>query len=315
MNWQTNRERCPAEWQEDIARSVGEYADWYLREAPIIWVEARERAIEEAERSMVVLDDFNGLTAEKLKAHPNVLRVIRMAISPKVARDRFVEFVGVKKNLVTTMERKGIIPARATGVEPELQRICDFTEPLLDPQLFPWIQDSRAPRPEERREALLVLGDRCAGAIYEPQMRNVQEARQKHLMREFLESNGLRESLEPAFKLPPGTFGFGRNVPIPRQDGSSRKLPCDCVVAPCDPSMPLACVEMKSAGDYTNVNKRRKEEAEKSQALARSYGDGVVFLLQLFGYFNAGYLSFEASEGIDWGWDHRLEDLGPYFGL
>lgn len=40
-----------------------------------------------------------------------------------------------------------------------------------------------------------------------------------------------------------------------------------------------------------------------------------MLLLQLFGYFNRPYLGFEAAAGIDWGWDHRLADLAPYFGI
>ena len=72
---------------------------------------------------------------------------------------------------------------------------------------------------------------------------------------------------------------------------------------------------MKSAGDFTNVNKRRKEEAEKHESLHRTYGDQTVFLLQLFGYFDMGYLSFEASADINLGLDHRLSDLSSYLGV
>ena len=92
-------------------------------------------------------------------------------------------------------------------------------------------------------------------------------------------------------------------------------MPIDCVVVPLGRDRPLACIELKSAGDFTNVNKRRKEESDKHEALRRTYDDEVIFLLQLFGYFNVAYLGFEASSGIDWAWDHRLEDFAPYVGL
>lgn len=36
-------------------------------------------------------------------------------------------------------------------------------------------------------------------------------------------------------------------------------------------------IEAKSAGDYTNVNKRRKEEATKMQQLRNTYGNNVTF--------------------------------------
>jgi len=68
-------------------------------------------------------------------------------------------------------------------------------------------------------------------------------------------------------------------------------------------------IEAKSAGDYTNVNKRRKEEATKMNLLRRTYGNQVRYILLLCGYFDSGYLGFEAAEGIDWVWEHRISDL------
>ena len=115
----------------------------------------------------------------------------------------------------------------------------------------------------------------------------------------------------------PGTFSFRLNVPV-KQEGTGRSIniPVDAVVMPRDAKkdqMPLL-VEAKSAGDFTNVNKRRKEEAAKMSQLRRTYGDDVRFILFLCGYFDSGYLGYEAAEGIDWVWEHRIDDLGE-FGL
>jgi hypothetical protein len=235
-----------------------------------------------------------------------------MAVSPPMARDRLIGFAGVNKNLVETMEREGILPARLPDADSALRTICEFIGPLLDPGLFPWREEDRDPTDVERDKALLVLGERLARAFYDPVLRNAQEARQKVELRSFLESNGFKESPAVAFELEPGTFGMGRNVPVVRADGQAQNLPVDCVAAPLDQNLPLACIELKSAGDFTNVNKRRKEESDKHEALRRTHADKVVFLLQLFGYFDRGYLGFEASAGIDWVWDHRLEDFAPY---
>ena len=73
-------------------------------------------------------------------------------------------------------------------------------------------------------------------------------------------------------------------------------------------------LEAKSAGDFTNVNKRRKEEAAKMGQLRHTHGDSVRFNLFLCGYFDSGYLGYEAAEGIDWVWEHRIDDLAG-FGL
>jgi len=43
--------------------------------------------------------------------------------------------------------------------------------------------------------------------------------------------------------------------------------------------------------------------------LKNSLGKGVTFVLFLCGYFDSGYLDYEASEGIDWIWEHRMDDL------
>jgi hypothetical protein len=71
-------------------------------------------------------------------------------------------------------------------------------------------------------------------------------------------------------------------------------------------------VEAKSAGDFTNVNKRRKEEAKKMEQLRRTFGGEVEYVLFLCGYFDSGYLGYEAAEGIDWVWEHRMDDLAEF---
>ena len=68
-------------------------------------------------------------------------------------------------------------------------------------------------------------------------------------------------------------------------------------------------VEAKSAGDFTNTNKRRKEEAKKISQLKATYGKDICYVVFLCGYFDSGYLGYEAADGIDWVWEHRMEDL------
>jgi len=59
----------------------------------------------------------------------------------------------------------------------------------------------------------------------------------------------------------------------------------------------------------SNVNKRRKEEAQKMNQLKATFGGNLTYVLFLCGYFDAGYLGYEASEGIDWIWEHRIDDF------
>lgn len=108
----------------------------------------------------------------------------------------------------------------------------------------------------------------------------------------------------------PGTFCFRTNVPT-GDETHSVNIPIDVVIQPHNPRphrLPLL-VEAKSAGDFTNTNKRRKEEATKIRQLRATYGDEINLLLFLCGYFDAGYLGYEAAEGLDWVWEHRVDDL------
>lgn len=86
-------------------------------------------------------------------------------------------------------------------------------------------------------------------------------------------------------------------------------MPIDVVVCTTKNTGYPLLLECKSAGDFTNTNKRRKEEAIKMAQLRETYGNDIKFCLFLCGYFDTGYLGYEAAEGIDWIWEHRISDL------
>ena len=104
-------------------------------------------------------------------------------------------------------------------------------------------------------------------------------------------------------------------TPVKLQDGdTSVNIPIDAAIMPKTAKageLPIF-FEAKSAGDYTNTNKRRKEEAVKMTQLRATYGSTVKFHLFLCGYFDGGSLGYEASEGIDWVWEHRIDDLALF---
>lgn len=105
------------------------------------------------------------------------------------------------------------------------------------------------------------------------------------------------------------------NVPVEMDSGARRvNMPVDAAIMPTDAASDALPVllEAKSAGDFTNTNKRRKEEATKMSLLRATYGDQVRFALFLCGYFDSGYPGYEAAEGIDWVWEHRIDDLEQF---
>ena len=115
--------------------------------------------------------------------------------------------------------------------------------------------------------------------------------------------------------LKPGEFTFHLNIKTEIADAKRKiNIPVDAVIKSKlsrQNAFPIL-IEAKSAGDFTNTNKRRKEEAMKLSQLRNTYGKDIKFVLFLCGYFDSGYLGYEAAEGIDWVWEHRIDDLNKF---
>ncbi|MBN1283955.1 MAG: XamI family restriction endonuclease [Anaerolineae bacterium] len=246
--------------------------------------------------------------------------MLRMATAPPIARDRLIGLAQVTPSLVRSMELKERLPPRMDDAqtEAELEKICRLIMRLADVDIFPWLQSGASPNESEVYRAATIVADRLCGAMADPVIRNAQEQRQLATIQVWLERRSYAPVTVSAFdEMQPGTFTFRLNAPV-TQEGRARQvnLPIDVVVMPkraISGEIPLL-LEAKSAGDFTNVNKRRKEEAVKIAQLRSTYGSGVRFVLFLCGYFDSGYLGYEAAEGIDWVWEHRTDDLAE-FGL
>ena len=188
---------------------------------------------------------------------------------------------------------------------------------MADPDIFVWLQAKRAATKAEVHRAATIVADRLTNADTNPIIRNAQEKRQLDAISTWLEGRGYTK-LRPGIafnKMPAGTYSFRLNVPVTSDGGASTvNIPVDTAVMPIKAKadeLPLM-IEAKSAGDFTNTNKRRKEEAQKINQLRHTFGNGVRFVLFLCGYFDCGYLGYEAAEGIDWVWEHRIDDLAAF---
>lgn len=200
----------------------------------------------------------------------------------------------------------------------ELEKIGRILEKLADKDLFPWLEAKHIPNERELFRAATVVADRLCGAATDPIIRNAQEQRQLQAIAQWLDVRGyVQMKSRPGMRysdMSPGTFSFRLNMPVVPEDQRKVNIPIDTVIMPKGAKagqLPLL-IEAKSAGDFTNTNKRRKEEATKFTQLQRSYGQHIRFILFLCGYFDAGYLGYEASEGIDWVWEHRIDDLAEF---
>jgi len=262
---------------------------------------------------------LRNISVELLKNHPEVLPILRMSTCPPIARDRLVGLAGVTKSLVENMEdteNPRVSPRMAADrLSDELSRIAQTINRMADPDIFVWLPEMREPTEQEVQRSATVVADRLCGAVADPIIRNAQEKRQLAAITRFLQDRGYTEANAGTKynEMVPGTFSFHTNVPVLVAEGAEDKIniPVDVVILPKSAQagdFPLL-IEAKSAGDFTNVNKRRKEEAAKMQQLKNTYGNTVSYSLFLCGYFDSGYLGYEAAEGIDWIWEHRINDL------
>ena len=185
---------------------------------------------------------------------------------------------------------------------------------MADLDIFTWLSGDRSPTSDELERATTVIADRLTGASADPIIRNEQERRQLSKIGEWLRELGYRKipagSARRFDELEPGTSTFHINIPM-SAEGRQVNMPVDVAILrkrSRTGDLPLI-IEAKSAGDFTNVNKRRKEEAQKVAQWRSTYGQDVSFVLFLCGYFDSGYLGYEAAEGIDWVWEHRMNDL------
>jgi len=317
-----NRDK-PDRWKEDIAQSVDMYNAWFMHFAPEAYRTTRVQTTRDVEVTLKATKNLTDVSAELLKRNPAALPTLRMSTCPPLAVDRLIGLSGVAQNLVKVMEKGSKLPLRMPQqeLESDLVKIGNTIEKMADPDIFVWLERGDAPSEQELYRAATVVADRLCGAVANPIIRNAQEKRQLAAIGEWLTERGYVNL--PAGEgtkydaMRPGTFSFRLNVPVEQEgSGKSINIPVDAVIMPKsakEGDLPLL-VEAKSAGDFTNVNKRRKEEATKMNQLRRTYGVDVRFILFLCGYFDSGYLGYEAAEGIDWVWEHRIDDLAE-FGL
>ena len=309
----------PTLWKADIARSVDFFNQWFMEFAPSTYRERRSEAAVRVARALEVTDQLSRLDADALRQHPETLPILRAATAPPIARDRLIGLASVKKSMVERMERAGKLPVRMSGAEldDQLQKLATLINRLLDRDIFPWLDQPEPPDAQMLARAATIVADRLCGAESDPIIRNEQERRQLASIARFLDERGYREAT-PAERsdlqqLRPGSYSFRYNVTVEQASGRTVRIPIDAVVARkrSDNPLPLL-IEAKSAGDFTNTNKRRKEEAQKVAQLRATLGPNVSYILFLCGYFNPGYLGYEAAEGIDWVWEHRIADLEQF---
>lgn len=292
------------EWKTDVERSVQQYNAWFLNTAPLAFRNERKAAVSWVDQLFGGTKCLSALNKDFIRSHPELVSILRMCTAPPIARDRLSGLSGVSKGLINSMESG----KKSKISDDELDSVLSVINQLLDVDLFENIAKDK----QLLERAKVVIADRATGAQTNPIIRNAQEERQLQIISKWLNKAGYKkvsfQDHEDIFKLPSKSFAYHVNVPTKKEGAASINVSVDVAIQKKQGSLPYL-IEAKSAGDYTNTNKRRKEEAQKMSQLKKSYGNDVRYILFLCGYFDAGYLGYEASEGIDWIWEHRVSDF------
>jgi hypothetical protein len=304
----------PQHWKADVAASVDQFNQWFMRFAPETFRSTRRQTTDRVKAALLATSDLGRIDVETLRDNPSALPTLRMCTAPPLAVDRLVGLASASKSLIGSME-EGKLAARmkAELVEENLNKICAVLSRLLDRDIFPWLEGQKSPTAHERERAATIIADRLCSAVANPIIRNEQERRQLTTIGKWLDDLGYQKQAHPPGNplkaMVAGTYVFRMNLVVGK--AAKVNIPIDVVAQPKKlrkDRLPIL-IECKSAGDFTNTNKRRKEEATKIHQLQATYGKSIKYVLFLCGYFGTDYLGYEAAEGIDWVWEHRIDDL------
>src|SRR2546426_970186 len=225
----------PHLWKADIAASVDQFNQWFMRFAPEAFRSTRVKTTEHVKAALLATDDLRTMDPTTLKDNPGVLPTLRMCTAPPLAVDRLIGLAGASKNLVGRME-EGKLPTkmRAADLDAELTKLCGILSRLLDRDIFPWLDNRTAPTDHERDRASTIVADRLCSAVANPIVRNAQEQRQLALIGDYLDRRGYRKQAHPPGKplteMASRTYAFRVNLPV----GPTLKvmIPIDVVIQP-----------------------------------------------------------------------------------
>lgn len=299
-----NMHKSEEEWEKAYLLSVALWNQWYLTTASEVQSLLREESTGVGEELLQATSDLTEISVAVIQNHPILLKPLRMAAGPPMARDRLAGLAGVSRTIVERLE-KGEATRDGDAVKLSIEAMVSVLRTSLDTQLTPWVSENRKPTHEERTTFLTVLSERLTQARVNPALRNKQEERQLSRATAILTEHGYTEKRpqEGIRSMEPGTFWQRLTI-----TANGVQIPVDLVIQPwgADSGDLPILIEAKSAGDDANTNKRRKEEANKFNNLKAEFGNPKYFLL-LGGYFPVTYLRYNKDHGIDWLWEHNLD--------
>ena len=94
----------PHLWKADIAASVDQFNQWFMRFAPEAFRSTRVKTTGHVKAALLATRDLRSIDATTLKDNPSALSTLRMCTAPPLAVDRLIGLADASKNLVGRME-------------------------------------------------------------------------------------------------------------------------------------------------------------------------------------------------------------------
>ncbi len=304
----------PHLWKADIAASVDQFNRWFMRFAPQAFRSTRVKTTQHVKSALLATRDLRSLDAATLKTNPSALPTLRMCTAPPLAADRLIGLANASKNLVGRLE-DGKLPTKLPDedLNAELSKLCRILVQLLDRDIFPWLDAATQPTDHERERAATIVADRLCSAVANDFVRSERKLQQLSVLSVYLDSRGYREVVDPGKRhyawSEPGTYT--RFAAIPAAMGKYAFLPVNALIQLAEPradGLPVL-IQCESHRSFPEATRHRDAHRDTARGLRVTYGEDMPFVLMLGGYFGGDYLGAQAAEGIDWVWQHRLNDL------
>jgi hypothetical protein len=191
----------PHLWKADIAASVDQFNQWFMRFAPEAFRSTRIKTTEHVKAALLATNDLRSLDAITLQTHPGSLPTLRMCTAPPLAVDRLIGLSNSNKSLIGRMEDGKL----ATRMKEELLMehlgsVCRVLQQLLDRDIFPWLEGANKPTDHERDRASTIVADRLCSAVANPIIRNAQEQRQLKMIGDWLQARDYSKQSHPPAK-------------------------------------------------------------------------------------------------------------------
>lgn len=310
----------PHLWKADIAASVDQFNQWFMRFAPEAFRSTRVKSTERVKAALHAMRDLRGLDAAALKATPGALPTLRMCTAPPLAVDRLIGLANASKSLIGSMEEGRLAKRMAPELLSEnLEAICSILNRLLDRDIFPWLDAGTEPTDYERDRASTIVADRLCSRAGVDMVRSARKQRQRSVIAVVLESLGFVDALGE------GNGSLLRNVSriyafdvsLPMIMGRAAFLHTDACIFTRERFGDTGCLVIDQAIASCRYEAKRNVTAslKRRQAIEMNYQRRMRHALMLSGYYDAGHLGQLAAEGIDWVWQHRPAELGKVASL